>query len=94
MSRFVKPDEARQARQQARRSLYDDRFKAKPRVTPVINVWGDGRVTTGVEVDGEYAPSESLICCESALDCDRPECWTRIGYIGQHDYTDEEWLWR
>jgi hypothetical protein len=61
---------------------YEDRGKRR-QVTPIVNIWGDGRVTTGVEIDGEYVPSGSRRCCESVADCQRPECWARIGYIGE-----------
>jgi hypothetical protein len=91
MSRFLtRTGEAAEGREPGR-SVYEDRGKRR-RITPIIRIFDGGRVETGVEVDGKYAPSESLKCCESALDCRRPECWTRIGYIGEPDF--EDWLWR
>jgi hypothetical protein len=63
-----------------RRSAYEDRYTPKQEVTTLIT---PARNFVGLEVDGRFVPADELpACCESPIDCERPDCWTRVGGFG------------
>jgi hypothetical protein len=74
VSKFLTPPEASRAR--PRQSIYEDRYAARRQVTTLITPAGK---FVGLDVDGEFVPADELpACCESPIDCERPECWTPI----------------
>jgi hypothetical protein len=54
------------------RSVYEDRAES---VEPKIIV-AEGRIVGYELSDGTFV--EARPCCESPLECERDECWTRI----------------
>jgi hypothetical protein len=63
--------------------VYEDWFRSTQQVTTLITPAGK---FVGLEVDGRFVPADRLPpCCELPASCERPECWTRIGYIGPPD---------
>ena len=74
MSRFVKPA-GEPVPESGRRSIYEDRYGAADRkVIVAANGPLAGRIVGYERADGTFV--EAGPCCESPLDCERPECWT------------------
>ena len=84
MSRFL--GTPRPAHTPGRRSIYEDRYAREQQIITLISPAGR---FVGLDVDGQFVPADRLpSCCDSPIDCDRPECWTHMGYIGQPGYSN------
>jgi hypothetical protein len=59
----------------ALRSIYEpsESDPVPPFATRMIN----GRIVGIVDARGRFYPEPA--CCENPIDCEKPDCWTRIG---------------
>jgi hypothetical protein len=56
-----------------RRSVYEDRPPARPKI-----IFSPTEGLLGFEIDGEFHPADGK-CCEDPLYCHRRECWRPFG---------------